>query len=285
MPRIRTIKPEFPHSESMGRVSRDARLTFVELWTLVDDSGRARGNSRMLASLLFPYDSDAPELIGSWLEELEREGCIIRYRAGANGSEYVAVTEWNEHQRIDKPSKSKFPPPPEPDSENVRESSRAFVEPSEKLLVGPGPGSEDQDQEGTRTGKGPGSEEGCSEPAAPPSDPSPDGTSEGPPEFPEFPTVGRKSGPRRWSLTEPVIRRLQEAYPGVDVVPECRKAFAWTMANPTKRKTANGMEAFLNRWCEKAQNSGPSARAGPKTFAQQRVENSSRAIKEFSSGR
>ena len=56
MARIRSIKPELPQSESMGNVSRDARLTFVQLFTLADDEGRLRGNSRMLASLLFPYD-------------------------------------------------------------------------------------------------------------------------------------------------------------------------------------------------------------------------------------
>ena len=59
MARIRTIKPEFPHSESMGRVSREARLCFILLWTIADDAGRLRGNSRMLASLLYPYDDDA----------------------------------------------------------------------------------------------------------------------------------------------------------------------------------------------------------------------------------
>lgn len=50
MGRIRTIKPEFPHSESMGRVSRDARLTFILLWTLSDDLGRLRGSSRAFCS-------------------------------------------------------------------------------------------------------------------------------------------------------------------------------------------------------------------------------------------
>ena len=42
MPRIRTIKPEFPQSETIGRLSRDARLLFLQLFTLVDDAGRAR---------------------------------------------------------------------------------------------------------------------------------------------------------------------------------------------------------------------------------------------------
>jgi hypothetical protein len=63
MGRIRTIKPEFPQSESVGRLSRDARLLFIQLWTVCDDSGRARGSSRMLASLLYPYDTDVLGLI------------------------------------------------------------------------------------------------------------------------------------------------------------------------------------------------------------------------------
>jgi hypothetical protein len=108
MPRIRTIKPEFPQSESMGRVSRDARLAFIELWTIADDEGRLRGNSRMLASLLFPYDGDAPGLIDGWLAELEREKCIIRYKV--NGDCYIEIPNWLSHQKIDHPSKSKIAP-------------------------------------------------------------------------------------------------------------------------------------------------------------------------------
>lgn len=111
MARIRTIKPEFPQSESMGRVSRDARLLFIELWTICDDSGKARASSRMLASLLFPYDDDAPSLIDGWLGELEREGCIVRY--DVDGSHYLRIEKWQSHQKVDHPSKSLFPDPRE----------------------------------------------------------------------------------------------------------------------------------------------------------------------------
>jgi hypothetical protein len=120
MARIRSIKPEFPQSESMGNVSRDARLTFLQLWTIADDEGRLRGNSRMLASLLFPYDDDAPGLIDSWLEELEREHCILRYKHA--GQSYVQICNWLIHQKIDKPSKSKIP-----EFANPLESSREVV--------------------------------------------------------------------------------------------------------------------------------------------------------------
>lgn len=126
MARIRTIKPDFPHSESMGQVSRDARLTFIQLWTVADDSGRLRGNSRMLASLLFPYDDDAPNLINEWLIELEKQGCLIQYEVG--GTHYIQITKWSEHQRIDRPSPSKFPDPPPNDSPGTREDSRGFDE-------------------------------------------------------------------------------------------------------------------------------------------------------------
>lgn len=123
MARIRSLKPDFPQSESMGRVSRDARLLFIELWTISDDSGRARASSRMLASLLFPYDDDAPSLIDGWMEELEREECIQRYKA--EGQSYLQITNWLSHQKIDKPTPSKIPPfaNPREDSPRPRESS------------------------------------------------------------------------------------------------------------------------------------------------------------------
>lgn len=107
MARIRTIKPEFPQSESVGKVSREARLLFVLLWTIADDEGRTRAASRMLASLLYPYDEDAPSLIEGWLEELERENCIVRYVV--EGSTYLQVNNWLKHQKIDRPTKSRLP--------------------------------------------------------------------------------------------------------------------------------------------------------------------------------
>lgn len=139
MARIRTIKPELPQSESMGNVSRDARLTFILMWTLSDDAGRLRGNSRMLASLLFPYDDDAPELIEAWLMELEKEECIVRYKIA--GQSYVQIYNWLIHQKIDKPSKSKIPP--------FNASSRQFANPREDSSEDQG--SEDQ---GSEEGKG-----------------------------------------------------------------------------------------------------------------------------------
>lgn len=137
MGRIRTIKPEFPQSESMGSCSRDARLCFVNMWTLSDDAGRLRGNSRMLASILFPYDDDAPGLIDGWLAELDREGCIERYEVA--GSNYIQILNWLSHQKIDKPSASKIPPP--------EDGSRILANPRERSSLDQDQRTKDQEED------------------------------------------------------------------------------------------------------------------------------------------
>lgn len=122
MARIRTIKPEFPQSETVGKLSRDARLLFVQLWTIVDDAGRTRAASRMLASLLYPYDDDAKKLIERWLEELEQHSAIRRYEV--DGSQYLEIVKWLDHQKIDRPSPSRLPAYREGEP-SPREESRA----------------------------------------------------------------------------------------------------------------------------------------------------------------
>ena len=124
MARIRSIKPEFPQSETMGRVSREARLLFLQLFTVSDDEGRLRGNSRMLASLLYPYDDDARELTEGWLGELEAASAIRRYVV--EGDSYIDIPNWLKHQKIDHPSKSKFPAY-QPEFASVREDSRKLA--------------------------------------------------------------------------------------------------------------------------------------------------------------
>jgi hypothetical protein len=129
MSRIRSIKPEFPHSESIGRLSRDARLLFILLWTISDDLGRARAASRMLASLLFPYDDDAPALIDGWLCELTKNDLIILYEI--DNTKYLQINKWLNHQKIDHPSPSRIPA--------FREDSRDFASNSRGLAPDLGP--------------------------------------------------------------------------------------------------------------------------------------------------
>ena len=227
MARIRTIKPEFPQSESMGRVSRESRLCFILLWTIADDSGRLRGNSRMLASLLYPYDIDAGKRIDGWLDELEKEKCIVRYKS-ATGDHYIAILNWSQHQKIDKPSKSKIPGPDSIGFANSREDSRDFDGDS-RGFVG---GSKDQ-----------GEDQGSSICTEPQGDSMPSEHS--------FLIADGST----WNPTISKVGEWKTAFPSMDVDAQLRLAGQWLKDNPARRKTDRGMTRFLFAWLEKAQNS------------------------------
>lgn len=227
MARIRTIKPEFPQSESMGRVTREARLCFILLWTIADDSGRLRGNSRMLSSLLYPYDIDAGKKIDGWLDELELERCILRYQSDSK-DHYIAILNWHSHQKIDKPSKSKIPEPDSRAFANIREDSREVDEDS-RSVVG---GSKDQ-----------GEDQGsliCTEPQ---------GDS-----MQLADHVFTLSDGSLWRPAVSKVREWQATFPVMDLDAQLRLAGQWLKDNPAKRKTERGMHRFLFAWLERAQN-------------------------------
>jgi uncharacterized phage protein (TIGR02220 family) len=144
--RIRTIKPEFWESESLGRVSREARLLFIGLFSCCDDSGRTRASSRLLASRLYPYDEDAGRFLERWLAELEAQGCIRRYTV--DGDSYLDIPKWLSHQKIDKPSNSKLP--------EFADGSPKPREDSRKIALEQGTGNREQGEEqGTGSGAPP----------------------------------------------------------------------------------------------------------------------------------
>jgi hypothetical protein len=242
MARIRTIKPEFPQSESMGKLTRDARLCFIMLWTIADDSGRLRGNSRMLASLLFPYDKDAPDKIDKWLIELEQVRSIQRYKDDL-GDSYLQILNWTSHQKIDKPSVSKLPAPP---SVTIRECSRGFADDSRTIT----PGSE----EGIR---GSGSEDHslCTEPQG-------DSMLEVKLSHFRFQTCSEGY----WHLPQSKLDEWNETFTGIDVESQLRMAAQWLKDNPSKRKTEKGMVKFLGGWLTRVQDSyrGPVVQSPPK---------------------
>ena len=112
MARIRTIKPTFFISTSIAQISYTTRLTFVGLWTYVDDSGRGVDDKRLIKAALWPLDDKhGANRVEADLVSLEKHGFIERYTH--DGRSYLRIRNWTEHQRIDKPQQSKLPPSPE----------------------------------------------------------------------------------------------------------------------------------------------------------------------------
>lgn len=150
MGRIRSIKPEYPKDELLGTMSRDVRLLFVMLFTLADDEGRFRASPALVRGELFPYDDDLTQhQVGDWLRVLDESGRIRLYAAG--GQQYGVIVKWKEHQRIDKPSVSKFPAPPPEDSPKPR---RKVDEASSTPPGGKGMEGKGEEKEGEGRGSG-----------------------------------------------------------------------------------------------------------------------------------
>jgi hypothetical protein len=110
--RIRSIKPEFWRSSDIARLSIEDRLLFIGLWSYVDDNGVGIDKLAAIAADLFADDierdsSETFARVSRGLRNLSATGRIIRYTI--EGAQYLSITNWGKHQRIDKPGKARFP--------------------------------------------------------------------------------------------------------------------------------------------------------------------------------
>ena len=191
----------------------------------------------MLASLLYPYDDDAKNLIEGWMAELSSEGCIARYEVQGTG--YVQISNWLDHQKIDKPSPSKIP-------EFVK-SSRRVAKPREDSVADL---DQDQGKDQGREGKG----SSC---AAPQSDAPPAAT---------LPLVDGTEH----SVTSEAVAEGQASYPAGGVLQQLRQMRQWCIAHPANRKTRKGITAFVVGWLGKEQNRARPTSPEPEWRAEQR---------------
>lgn len=97
--------------ERIGALSRDARLLFVGLVTMADDEGRFRALASGILGHCFPYDEDAANKLKKWVGEIKESGMVSFYVV--DGVPYGAFRHWTKHQRVNRPSESELPSPPD----------------------------------------------------------------------------------------------------------------------------------------------------------------------------
>ncbi len=107
MPRNRMIKPEFWSSETLMRVSRDARLTFIGIWNFCDDYGFCLNSNRSIIGDIYPYDETVTEAkLRSWINELIAEKLLVPIEYESKN--LLFVKGWGEHQTVQHKSKRSF---------------------------------------------------------------------------------------------------------------------------------------------------------------------------------
>ena len=112
MPRIRTVKPEFWEDELLGVMPRDARLLFIATFNMADDEGILRWTPAYIKAQAFMYDDDLSiGDVGKLMQCLADAGLVFPYIGGVARQQMAVVVNFRKHQKINRPQKSKLPPP------------------------------------------------------------------------------------------------------------------------------------------------------------------------------
>lgn len=111
MARIRTIKPSIFSSETVCSWPIPVRWTFAGLFTYMDDAGRGRDEPRLIKAELYPLD-DAMTIrkVEQHLAMIAANGPLCRYLF--DGSHFLHIVSWREHQVVNRPTPSRIPPCP-----------------------------------------------------------------------------------------------------------------------------------------------------------------------------
>lgn len=162
--RIRSIKPEFWRSQDVADLPRDIRLLWIGLWSYVDDNGVGIDDFRQIAADLFALEDDpmeAREFVREGLATLSRGLRLTRYTV--DGVSYIHITNWEKHQRVDRPNKERYPKPPKgtPPGDQRKTAGHertngakqdTLATPSRDIRETPSTGTEEQGNRGTEEG-------------------------------------------------------------------------------------------------------------------------------------
>ncbi|MEU6365718.1 HNH endonuclease signature motif containing protein [Streptomyces sp. NPDC046931] len=106
------MKPEFWEDELLGVIPRDARLLFIATFNMADDEGILRWTPAYIKAQAFMYDDDLTiGDVGKLMQCLTDTGLVFPYIGGVARQQMAVVVNFRKHQRINRPQKSKLPPP------------------------------------------------------------------------------------------------------------------------------------------------------------------------------
>jgi len=156
MARIRSVKPEMRKSHTVCSWPYPVRWTFVGLPGYLDDLGRGLDDVRLIKAELYPLDDDMTiKKLDQHLSEIAASGPLCRYEV--DGKRYLHLVNWDEHQKVNRPSPSRIPhcPKHEPSSRDHGSLSEPSVSPH-GARTEPSPPSRAPADQGTGKGTGKG---------------------------------------------------------------------------------------------------------------------------------
>ena len=128
MARKRMIDPSIWDDEGFAGLSLVGRLLYIGMFSQADDYGKGRANTLFLKSKVFPYDDMRVAEVDKALSEIGHKTSVQFYQV--NGQSYYKFKNWNNWQKVDRPTDSIIPEPFDEDSTNAR---RGFDEDSTRV--------------------------------------------------------------------------------------------------------------------------------------------------------
>ncbi len=125
MARKRQIDPGIWTSEQFCNLSSCARLLWIGMISNADDEGRLKGSAQYLKMIIFPGDAHTAKDLTKWKEEIVTQKLVQSYNA--NGSEYLYLPTFKQHQYMTKKFDSKLPTPPV-DNELITDTQQGINE-------------------------------------------------------------------------------------------------------------------------------------------------------------
>ena len=101
MPRKRMIHPDLWADEEVGRLSRDARLLWIAMFSLADDEGRGTASAAYLRRAVFGFDDDVTqEMVAGWRGEIATTMRNIVFYQEAD-REFYRLVNWRRYQKVE----------------------------------------------------------------------------------------------------------------------------------------------------------------------------------------
>lgn len=226
----RIIRESICTSDSVDKLSWFEEVLFYRLIVNCDDFGRFDGRAAVVKNRLFPLKENLTlKTVENALHGLASAGLIALYVF--EGKRFLYLPTWGKYQ-TQRAKVSKFPSPDEGTQadEIICKQMRANVPVFENR--------ESRIEFAIRDAEDSAEPQAASTPLAI-SLPLNDGT--------------------EYSVSVEQCQEWAGLYPAVDVIQQLRNMRGWLDANPAKRKTKRGINAFIVRWLAKEQDKGGAA--------------------------
>ncbi len=127
MARARNIKPSIMDNEDLADLEPLTRLLFIYLWMLADRAGRLEDRPKRIGAQALAYDRSAD--VNAMLDDLQRLGFILRYKAGSLACIQIVAFEKHQNPHV-RESASELPAPEQGTTKDKPKHNLGSAEPS-----------------------------------------------------------------------------------------------------------------------------------------------------------